>query len=128
MQFNKINFVKSVLPAYVFPALMAGTSGLLSNNATLIHSSYTYIALSTLFASSLCYLILWKISFVGDFLRYKILRVLCLWMVSISLSVGAIYIFNLFPNTFDIILSVSIGSIVTVWRQPIQMEVVHEHI
>ena len=118
--FNLTTLLKAILPAYIFPALMAGTSGLLLNDMLLVNASYTSIAIPSFLSALFCFLLLWKFDKEKKLPEKKVLRIVMCLGISLFIAAGLIYSLNLHALMFDIILSTCIGSVITVWRQPIE--------
>ncbi|OJJ20175.1 hypothetical protein BKI52_17025 [marine bacterium AO1-C] len=107
--FNQSAFLKAAIPSYFGPFIMSGLPGYFLNNPVLMKASYSTIALPSLIATIISFVLLWQ------FQKQQVLlinRFLLAFMMGMGMSVLALFyvlLFNMQAYKFDIIPSAFIG-------------------
>lgn len=119
INYNKKTFLKTIIPAYFFPAIMSFISGYFRDDLSLMRDSYSYIALTSLIAAIVTYLLLWICEVQQTFPSNKIIRTLCVSLIMLSLGISIAILLKLNDQLFNIGLSSFLGAAITTWNQPI---------
>lgn len=113
-------FLSVAIPSYFFPAIMSWTSGWFIGNSVLMKASYLSIATPSLVATILVYLFLQQLQKNQIFPAKKHIRALFIILGIASLSLLIIKLFKLEPYKFDILLSSTIGTVITILKFPLK--------
>ena len=105
------HLLKSTLPAYFFPALMAGTSGILLNDSTLVHASYSAIAIPSFIAAIISCLLIHL--YEKKTILKKAKRVVLNIAVIMCLNLILLNSLPLQKYQYDILISSFIGALIT---------------
>ncbi len=116
--FNYKTFLRAIIPAYAFPAVMSGIPGVIMEDTKLMHASYTSIAIPSVIAAFICFFILWRMEIKQVFPKTKLIRTIILIIPLMTLALITIWLGDLQEISFNILLSTLIGSAVTTWMQP----------
>ncbi|PKV51024.1 hypothetical protein ATE84_3093 [Aquimarina sp. MAR_2010_214] len=117
--FNTKTFLFACIPSYIFPAVMSWVSGWFMNNPEIMQASYTTIAIPSLIAACLSYMLLWSMEKLQFFPANKFIRTILLVIVMVLLSLITIELAYLKSEIFNILFSTILGTAITTWRQPI---------
>lgn len=118
--FTAKTFLSLAIPAYIFPALMSWMSGWFFKNMVLMKASFVTIAIPSLVATIITYLLLWQMEVQQKQLYKKYVRVLFMTMLMVVLAIMVIQLFNLKNFMFDILVSTVLGTVITTWKLPIK--------
>lgn len=119
--FNLRTLLLASVPAYVFPSLMSGISGIILQKSDLIQASYTTIGISSLVSTLLSFAILWQLELKQILVEQKLLRSLLIIMLMMSLGVLVTWIFQLQSQYFNITFSAFLGATILTVRQPVKI-------
>lgn len=117
--FNTKAFLFASIPSYIFPVAMSWISGWFMNDSGVMQASYTTIAIPSLIAALLSYILLWGMEKLQFFPENKFTRTILLVIVMICMALITIELAYLKPETFNILFSTILGTTITTWRQPI---------
>lgn len=109
-------FLLAAIPAYFFPSVMSWFSGWIFNNPILMKASYTSIAIPSLVATIIVYLLLQQMEFVQKFPKNKYVRIMVMTVLMVVFSLIIIKLTNLEAYMLDIIPSSILGAIITTWK------------
>jgi len=107
------------IPAYFFPSVMSWFSGWVLNNAILMKASYTSIAIPSLVATIIVYLLLRQMQLFQKFPKNKYVRIVVMTVLMIIFSLIIIKLVKLEAYVLDIIPSTILGAIITAWKFPL---------
>ncbi|TDQ23745.1 hypothetical protein [Tenacibaculum caenipelagi] len=113
-------FLQATIPSYVFPAIMSWGSGWLMKNEVLKQSSFISIALPSLIATIITYMLLWRMETKQKKVKNKSVKVCMMLGVTFGLALAIIFIFNWQKFMFDILFSTILGTTITAWRLPLK--------
>lgn len=119
--FNLRSLLLASVPAYVFPSLMSGISGIILQKSDLIQASYTTIGISSLVSTLLSFAILWQLELKQILVEQKLLRSLLIIMLMMSLGLLTTWIFQLQSQYFNITFSAFLGATILTIRQPVKI-------
>ena len=119
--FNLRALLLASVPAYVFPSLMSGISGIILQKSDLIQASYTTIGISSLVSTLLSFAILWQLELKQILVQQKLVRSLLIIMLMMSLGVLVTWIFQLQSQYFNITFSAFLGAAILTVRQPVKI-------
>lgn len=125
-QFSQSAFFKSILPAYFFPLIMSGGPGYILDKPQLLKASYSSIALPSLIATIICFLLLKYLSKKQIFLLKRIPCSAFLILIIGLLSLLTINLFGLYQYLLDIIPSALIAAIIIGMTKPLNKITNHE--
>ncbi|CAL2101882.1 conserved membrane protein of unknown function [Tenacibaculum sp. 190130A14a] len=118
--FTAKTFMLLVIPAYVFPALMSWLSGWLFKNSVLMKASFISIAIPSLVATIITYVLLWQMKVWQKFPSKKYTRVLFMTLLLLGIAILVIQLFSLNNIVFDILLSTVLGTVITTLKLPLK--------
>lgn len=113
-------FLSVAIPSYFFPAIMSWTSGWVLENSALMKASYVSIAIPSLVATILVYLLLQQFYKMQKKPKNRYVRALFITILMAVLSLLIIKLFKLEPYMFDILFSSTLGTIITIWKFPLK--------
>lgn len=118
--FDTVGFLKLAVPSYLMPFVFSGSSGFLLNKSDLIKASYSTIALPSLFATIISFILLWQLQKRQQFIfgRLVVTPVLVTLMILFSLLV--IRVFRMDDFVWDILPSVGIGTAIVTLTTPLK--------
>lgn len=116
--FTAKTFLQVTIPSYVFPALMSWGSGWVMKNEVLMKSSFVSIALPSLIATIVTYMLLWQMEIQQKSIKSKYVKVCIMLGITIGLAFAVILIFKWQKFMFDIVFSTILGTVITAWRLP----------
>lgn len=119
-QFGVRQFFKIAIPSYLFPLVFSGLPGYLLNKQELMQASYSTIALPSLLATSLCFLLLAQFQRRQVFLLPRIQIAIVFVLFTICLSCLVIGIFKLHTEYLNIVPSACIGAAVVSMSKPLK--------
>ncbi|WP_272148561.1 hypothetical protein [Tenacibaculum aiptasiae] len=114
--FTTKSFLSVAMPSYLFPAIMSWISGWILENPELMKASYKSIALPSLIATIFVYLILKELQKNQKILKERYTKTFFIIITIASLSLLIINLFKLESYKFDILLSSTIGTVITIWK------------
>ncbi|CAL2085682.1 hypothetical protein [Tenacibaculum sp. 190524A02b] len=114
--FTTKTFIKAIVPAYLFPGVMAWCSGWMIKNEIVMKNSFVSIAIPSLIATVISFLILWLMQRINKFPENKFVRVGLLLVIIMSLALVTIELGNMQNYRFDILLSSLIGTVIITWK------------
>ncbi len=120
-------FLAATLPAYIFPALMSWGAGWLMENEVLMASSFVSIALPSLVATIVTYVILWQMEVQEKGMKNKYIKTSIILGITIGIAFAIILLFHWQRFIFDIIFSTMLGTVITAWRLPVKQNENYEY-
>lgn len=118
--FNLRALILAAIPAYLFPVLMAFTSGYFLQKKELMTASYTTIGLSSLLSTICSFMILWQLESRQIMVQKKMTRSILIILSMIGLGVCFASIFQLQSECFNITFSAFLGATILTIRQKVK--------
>ncbi len=112
-QFNTSAFLKIGLASYFFPFISSVLPGYFFDQPELMQASYSTIAIPSLLATLLCFVLLWQFQKRNILALNKFVMTFFLCLLVVLLSLFTIYIFQLQAATWNIVVSALIGTVIT---------------
>ncbi|WP_112377876.1 hypothetical protein [Flagellimonas maritima] len=112
-------FLKAALPSYLFPLLSSAIPAYFLDKPDLLKASYTTIAMPSLFATVICFILLWQFQERQIFIINRIVMALVLGITMVLLALGVIYIFKWETGIWNILISSFLGAAIVAMMKPL---------